>query len=71
MVCSNDDHANITEEQTSKLFRTISTALCFAFFFLMIYQKTAQRKFPSERFDQHRLVLLIHIISGAVIIYSG
>ena len=73
MVCSNeDDHANITEEeQTSKLFRTISTALCFAYLFLMIFQKIAQKQFPSERFDQHRLILFIHIISGAVIIYSG
>ncbi len=71
MVCSNDDHANIAKERNSRLFRTISTALCFAYFFLMIYQKIAQKKFPSDRFDRHRLILLIHIISGAVIIYSG
>ena len=47
MVCSNDDHANITEEQTSKLFRTISTALsCFAFFFSNDLPKDCTKEIP-------------------------
>merc|ERR1712176_1238906 len=66
MMDSADDQAYFsTELRSSKWFRTISTALGFAYIFLMIYQKISQRKFPSERLG------LVHVISGAVIIYSG
>ena len=58
-------------EQNSTLFRTVSTALDFAYIFLMLFQKISQKKFPSERFTQHRIIIFLHIISGATVMFSG
>lgn len=53
-------------------FRTVTAVLDILYVVLMVAQKATNRgKYPSERFDDSRSVLCVHILSGMVIIYTG
>lgn len=66
----NDDLAIANDEESSSIFRTCSTILAIVYIFLMTYQKATQERYPSKRF-KNRTIMIVHILSGVVIVYIG
>lgn len=52
-------------------FRSFLVYMDFAYVLIMALQKSNSGNFPSKRFESYRSVILLHLISGSMLIYHG
>lgn len=52
-------------------FRTFLAYMDLSYVFIMALQRYLNGQFPSQRFDSFRSVIMVHLATGMIILYSG